>query len=59
MLHGLRKVAARKLAEAGCSEREIMDVTGHTTSRMLSKYTKGADRKRGARAAIGKLENTK
>jgi len=59
VLHGLRKVAARKLAEAGCSEREIMDVTGHVTSRMVSKYTKGADRKKGARAAIGKLENAK
>jgi integrase len=57
--HGLRKVAARKLREAGCTEQEIMDVTGHTTSRMVAKYTKGADRKKGAKAAIGKLENAK
>ena len=57
VLHGLRKVAARKLREAGCTEQEIMDVTGHATSRMVAKYTKGADRKRGAKAAISKLEN--
>ena len=29
VLHGLRKTAARMLAEAGCSVREIMSVTGH------------------------------
>ena len=53
------KGAARKLREAGCTEQEIMDVTGHTTSRMVAKYTKGADRKKGAKAAIDKLENAK
>ncbi len=29
--HGLRKAAARRLAEAGCSANEIMAVTGHKT----------------------------
>ncbi len=29
--HGLRKAAARRLAEAGCSASEIMSITGHKT----------------------------
>ncbi len=29
--HGLRKTAARRLAEAGCSANEIGAITGHTT----------------------------
>src|SRR5262249_15881711 len=56
VLHGLRKTAARRLAEAGCSAHEITCVTGHTTTRMVEHYTKAADRKRGASAAILKLE---
>ncbi len=56
VLHGLRKTAARRLAEAGCSAHEIMCVTGHATTRMVEHYTKAADRKRGATAAILKLE---
>ena len=59
VLHGLRKCAARKLAEAGCSEQEIMSVTGHRTSVMVARYTKGANKKRQANAAITKLENSK
>jgi integrase len=59
VLHGLRKCAARRLAEAGCSEAEIQSITGHVTSRMVQKYTKGRDRQQGARAAMRKLENTK
>ena len=31
VLHGLRKAAVRRLAEAGCTEKEIAAVTGHTT----------------------------
>jgi integrase len=30
-LHGLRKAAARRLAEAGCSVHEIGAITGHKT----------------------------
>lgn len=59
VLHGLRKCAARKLAEAGCSEEEIKSVTGHTTSRMVSHYVKDANKKRQASAAMHKLENVK
>ena len=56
VLHGLRKTAARKLAEAGCSTLQIMSITGHTTSRMVDKYVKDADQKKQASAAILNLE---
>ena len=59
VLHGLRKTAARMLAEAGCSEAEIKAVTGHTTSTMVSYYTRAADKRKQATAAILKLENSK
>jgi integrase len=56
VLHGLRKTAARMLSEAGCSDEEIKAITGHTTSRMVSHYTKAANQKTRASAAILKLE---
>lgn len=54
--HGLRKTAAARLAEAGCSTHEIAAVTGHTSLAMVQHYTKGADQRRRATAAILKLE---
>ena len=36
--HGLRKAAARRLAEAGCSANEIMAVTGHKTLSEMERY---------------------
>lgn len=56
VLHGLRKVAARDLAEAGCSAHEIMSVTGHASLKEVERYTRAASRKRLAGAAILKLE---
>jgi integrase len=43
--HGLRKAAATRLAEAGASEHEIMAITGHTTSKEVSRYTKATRQK--------------
>lgn len=43
--HGLRKAAARRMAEAGCSNKEIMSITGHKTDREVTRYTKAADQK--------------
>ncbi len=40
--HGLRKAAASRLAEAGATELEIRAITGHQTSREVSRYTKAA-----------------
>lgn len=55
VVHGLRKTAARKLAEAGCSEDEIMAITGHTTSAMVRLYVRGARRAKMAESAMKKL----
>lgn len=43
--HGLRKAAASRLAELGASEKEIMAITGHTTSQEVTRYTKAASQK--------------
>jgi len=55
--HGLRKTAAAKLAEAGCSVHEIAAITGHLSLQMIQHYTKEAEQKGRASAAILKLEN--
>ena len=54
--HGLRHTAGQRLAEAGCSDREIMAILGHRTAAMVTRYTRGAEQKRLAKAAIVKLE---
>ncbi|AQU86625.1 hypothetical protein B0W47_03150 [Komagataeibacter nataicola] len=43
--HGLRTTVARWMAEAGCSEREIMAITGHTSPAMVSRYVREASQK--------------
>ena len=57
VFHGLRKTAAAKLAEAGCSTHEIASITGHKTLAMIQHYAKEADQKVNAMAAVVKLEN--
>ena len=56
--HGLRKAAARRLAEAGCSTHQIRAITGHATLKEVERYTKAADQKRLAEQAIEKLKGT-
>ena len=41
--HGLRKAAARRFAEAGCSNQQIKSWTGHATDSEVSRYTAAAD----------------
>ena len=53
--HGLRKAAAARLAELGASDREIMAVTGHQTSKEIDRYTRGMRRKVLARSAMDRL----
>ena len=53
--HGLRKAAARRLAEAGCTEHEIAAITGHASLREIVRYTKAADQRRLARAGMEKM----
>jgi integrase len=59
VMHGLRKAAARRLAEAGCSTKEIAAITGHRTLQEIERYTKAADQKRLAVAAMERLEGQK
>lgn len=54
--HGLRSAAGRRLAEAGCSTKEIMAILGHKTMSEAQKYVDDADQTRLAEAAILKLE---
>lgn len=57
--HGLRKAAARRLAEAGCTTHQIAAVTGHRTLSELSVYTRSADQKRLADEAMQAIGGTK
>jgi integrase len=54
-IHGLRKLAATRLAEAGCSTHEISAITGHRTLSMVSLYTASASQERLAEAALARL----
>jgi integrase len=54
--HGLRKASCRRLAEAGCSPREIMSVSGHVTLREVERYTKAANRAKLADSAFATLQ---
>lgn len=53
--HGLRKAAARRLAEAGCSALQIQAITGHKTLAEVARYTAAADQERMARDAIKRM----
>jgi integrase len=57
VLHGLRKTAAKRLADLGLSEETIKSITGHITSAMVQKYVKGANQKRLAKQAMRAWEN--
>src|SRR5215813_6373955 len=53
--HGLRKAAARRLAEAGCSTHEIAAITGHASLKEVARYTEAVDRRRLAQSAMAKV----
>ena len=55
--HGLRKAAARRLAEIGCTQHEIAAITGHASLSEVQRYTRGADQKRLAAAAVAKAKS--
>ena len=60
--HGLRKATAARLAELGASEHEIMAVTGHQTSKEVTRYTRSARQavladSAMARFVMGDIEN--
>jgi integrase len=53
--HGLRKAAARRLAEAGCSAHEIAAVTGHASLKEVERYTQSVRQTHLADRAIAAL----
>jgi integrase len=53
--HGLRKAAATRLANAGCSNEQIKALTGHRSDSALAPYTRAADQQRLARQALSML----
>jgi integrase len=56
--HGLRKAAARRLAEAGCTPNQIMAVTGHQNLSEVTLYTASVDQSRLADEAIARTNLT-
>jgi integrase len=56
--HGLRKATARRLAEAGCTAHEIGAITGHTSLAELVRYTRAADQRHLAEAAMAKTRTS-
>jgi integrase len=50
--HGLRKAAATRLANAGCSTNQIMAITGHKALSQVAPYVRAADQQRLARQAL-------
>lgn len=54
--HGLRKSAAKDLAEAGCSAHEIQAITGHKSLKEVERYTRAAEQKRLAKSALSKRD---
>jgi len=57
VFHGLRKSATVKLAEAGCTNKQIQAVTGMSLP-MIEHYSKEADQLQLAKEAIRKVERT-
>ena len=53
--HGLRKAGARRLAEAGATEFEVMSFLGHATAREASRYVAAANRATLADSGMAKL----
>lgn len=43
--HGVRKAIAEMMAEAGCTQHQIMAVMAHTQARTSEVYTKGVERR--------------
>jgi hypothetical protein len=56
--HGLRASSVEKLREAGCNKSEIESITGMSPS-MVTRYSRFADQKKLAKAAVSKLERNK
>lgn len=54
--HGVRKATATAFADAGATPHEIMAWTGHQSLEEVERYTKAANRRKSADAAMAKLQ---
>jgi integrase len=55
-IHGLRKLAATRLADAGCSAHQVAAITGHKSLSEVARYTRAADQVRLAEQAMAVIE---
>ena len=53
--HGIRKAAARRLAEAGCTAHMIKSITGHKSLKEVERYTDAYDREQSADEAMKRM----
>lgn len=53
--HGLRKASLRRLAEAGCTTKQIMAISGHKDMEEVEKYVRAAEQKLLARQAVAMM----
>lgn len=53
--HGLRKAAASRLAELGCTAHEIAAITGHRTLKEVARYTAAASQKIMAASGMARI----
>jgi enterobacteria phage integrase len=53
--HGIRKAALRRLAEHGCSTKEIASISGHKSLTEIERYIERASRAKLSKSAIAKL----
>lgn len=53
--HGLRKCILTRLADAGCSEPQMMAISGHKNAKELEPYIKARDQRRLAASAFARV----
>lgn len=54
--HGIRKAVGSLLAEAGCTQYEIMALHGHSDPKTSEIYTRSVDRLRLAEQALDRID---
>lgn len=54
--HGLRKSAATRLIDAGCTSAQVCAITGHSSIQEMERYVQARNRRKLGDAAILKLE---
>ena len=57
-VHRLRKAACRRLAEAGCTMKQIAAISGHASLRELARYTDAAEQIVLAKQAMAAISRT-